>query len=66
MSFDISTLFYIAGVGIVVAMIHTVLKQANREDWANWVTIIGFIVILYLVAGYIQSLFQYLQRLFHF
>lgn len=66
MGLDISSIFYIAGVGIIVAMIHTVLKQANREDWAHWVTLIGFIIILYIVANYIQTLFQYLQRVFKF
>lgn len=66
MSLDISTIFYIAGVGIIVAMIHTVLKQANREDWANWITLIGFIIILFMVANYIQTLFQYLKSVFKF
>lgn len=66
MALDISSIFYIAGVGIIVAMIHTVLKQANREDWAHWVTLIGFIIVLYMVANYIQTLFQYLQRVFKF
>ncbi len=66
MAFDVSSIFYIAGVGIIVAMIHTVLKQAGREDWAHWVTLIGFIIILYMVASHIQTLFQYLQRVFKF
>ncbi|MBE3553435.1 MAG: stage III sporulation protein AC [Thermicanus sp.] len=66
MGIDVSTIFYIAGIGIVIAMIHTVLKQAGKEDWAHWVTLIGFIVVLYMVSTYIQTLFQHLQRVFIF
>jgi stage III sporulation protein AC len=66
MALDVSTIFYIAGVGIIVAMVQTVLKQSGREDWASWVTLIGFIIVLYLVADYILNLFQHLQKVFKF
>lgn len=66
MSLDVNTIFYIAGVGIIVAMIQTVLKQAGKDDWANWVTMIGFLVILYMVSSFINDLFQHLQRVFKF
>ncbi len=29
---DISAIFQIAGIGIMIAMIHTVLKQMGKED----------------------------------
>lgn len=66
MNLNPSTIFFIAGVGIVTAMIHTVLKQAGREDWAFWVTLVGFIFVLYMIIDYIITLFQYLQRVFKF
>ncbi len=56
--YDVNTIFQIAGIGIVVAMIHTVLKQMGKEDWAHWVTLIGFVVVLYMVASIIDDLFQ--------
>ena len=59
-------IFQIAGMGIIVAMIHTVLKQAGKEDWAHWVTLIGFIVVLFMVASYINDLFQEIKRVFLF
>lgn len=34
MSYDVNTIFQIAGIGIIVAMLHTVLKQMGKEDWA--------------------------------
>ena len=41
-----NTIFQIAGIGIVVAFLVTVLEQMGKKDYANWVTLIGFIYIL--------------------
>lgn len=66
MAFDVETLFQIAGIGIIVAMIHTILKQIGKEDIAHWVTVVGFVIILYMVAAYLNELFQEIQRVFLF
>jgi stage III sporulation protein AC len=64
--YDVNTIFQIAGIGIVVAMIHTVLKQMGKEDWAHWVTLIGFVVVLYMVATIVDDLFQKIKGVFLF
>ncbi|GAK12794.1 stage III sporulation protein AC [Geomicrobium sp. JSM 1781026] len=64
MGYDVDTIFQIAGIGIVVAMIHTVLKQMGKEDWAHWVTLIGFIVVLYMVATIVDDLFTKIRSVF--
>ncbi|EZH67725.1 MULTISPECIES: stage III sporulation protein AC [Geomicrobium] len=66
MGYDVDTIFQIAGIGIVVAMIHTVLKQMGKEDWAHWVTLIGFIVVLYMVATIVDDLFTKIRSVFLF
>lgn len=66
MGFNVDAIFQIAGMGIIVAMIHTVLKQMGKEDWAHWVTLIGFIVVLFMVASFINDLFQEIKRVFLF
>lgn len=66
MAVDVNTIFQVAGIGIIVAMIHTVLKQMGKEDWAHWVTLIGFIVVLYMVASIIDELFQKIKSVFLF
>nr|WP_283163436.1 stage III sporulation protein AC [Sporolactobacillus mangiferae] len=63
-SLDVNTIFQIAGIGIIVAMIQTVLKQMGKEDWAQWVTLIGFIVILYMAATLIDDLFEKIRQVF--
>ncbi|HET7627507.1 MAG TPA: stage III sporulation protein AC [Bacillales bacterium] len=64
MAYDVNTIFQIAGIGIIVAMLHTVLKQMGKEDWAHWVTLIGFIVVLYMVANMIGDLFDKIKNVF--
>ncbi|WP_085523396.1 stage III sporulation protein AC [Tuberibacillus sp. Marseille-P3662] len=66
MSFDVDTIFQIAGIGIIIAMIQTVLKQMGKEDWSQWVTLIGFIIILAMISTYIADLFEKIRRVFLF
>ncbi|MCF6094455.1 stage III sporulation protein AC [Microaerobacter geothermalis] len=66
MSYDVNAIFQIAGIGIVLAIIHTVLKQMGREEISNWVTLIGFVIILFLVINYLSDLFQEIKRVFLF
>ncbi|AMA72508.1 MULTISPECIES: stage III sporulation protein AC [Aneurinibacillus] len=66
MAYDVNAIFQIAGIGIIIAMIHTVLKQSGKDDWAQWVTLIGFIVVLFMVASFINDLFQEIKRVFLF
>ncbi|MGV3487615.1 MAG: stage III sporulation protein AC [Tuberibacillus sp.] len=66
MSIDVQTIFQIAGIGIIVAMIQTVLKQMGKDDWSQWVTLIGFVVILYMVATLIGNLFDKIKDVFLF
>lgn len=66
LNIDVNAIFQIAGIGIIVAMIHTILKQMGKEDWAHWVTLIGFIVVLYMVASLINELFQTIKNVFLF
>lgn len=69
MEFDINsinTLFQIAGIGIIVAMVHTILESAGKKDIAQWVSVIGFIIVLFMVADWISDLFQTIKSIFLF
>ncbi len=61
-----SAIFQIAGIGIVIAMIHSVLKQMGKEDMAHWVTLIGFVVVLFMVVRLLNELFQEIKTIFLF
>ncbi|MCA0985980.1 MULTISPECIES: stage III sporulation protein AC [Bacillales] len=66
MNHDVNKIFQIAGIGIIVAMLHTILKQMGKEEYAQWVTLIGFIVVLYMVITIIDDLFQKIRGVFLF
>ncbi len=66
MNVDINAVFQIAGVGIIIAMIHTILKQMGKEDMAIWVTVIGFVVVLFMVIRLLDQLFREIKTIFLF
>ncbi len=61
---EVHLLFQVAAIGIVLAMIHTILKQMGKEDIAHWVTLIGFIIILVIVIDHLSRLFQQIKSVF--
>ncbi|KWX89458.1 stage III sporulation protein AC [Paenibacillus riograndensis] len=66
MNIEVNAIFQIAGIGIIIAMIHTVLKQMGKEDIAHWVTIVGFIIVLFMVIRMLEGLIQKITTIFLF
>jgi len=66
MNMDINAIFQIAGIGIITAMIHSVLKQMGKEDMAHWVTVIGFVIVLFMVLRMLDELFKEIKAIFLF
>jgi stage III sporulation protein AC len=63
---DISMVFKIAGVGIVVSILCQVLKHSGREEHAFLASLAGLLVVLYWLIPYIANLFETIQELFDF
>ncbi|WP_370521845.1 stage III sporulation protein AC [Virgibacillus sp. MSP4-1] len=63
---EVYLLFQIAGIGLIVAIIHTLLKQAGKEDLAHWATLVGFIIVLLVVIDNLAELFQQIRSVFLF
>lgn len=63
---EVYLLFQIAGIGLIVAIIHTLLKQAGKEDLAHWATLVGFIIVLLVVLDSLAELFQQIRSVFMF
>lgn len=61
---DINLLFKIAGIGIVVAVLHQVLVKAGREDQAMMTTLAGLIIVLTIVIKEIATLFATVKTIF--
>lgn len=62
---DISILFKIAGIGILIAVIHQVLSKAGREDQAMMVSMCGIIIVLTMVVREISTLFETVRTVFN-
>ena len=61
---DIDLLFKIAGIGILVAVLHQVLVRAGREDQAMMTTLAGLVIVLTLVIKEISTLFDSVRTMF--
>ncbi|MFD2759381.1 stage III sporulation protein AC [Lentibacillus juripiscarius] len=66
MAIDASILFQIAGIGIIVALIHTILKQMGKEEIAQFATLVGFIIVMVIVIDGLSDLFQQIKSVFLF
>jgi len=66
MGIDVGLIFQIAGVGIVIAFINTLLEQINKKEYSQWVTLFGFIYILFMVAQILEQLFTKIKSVFLF
>ena len=62
---DISLLFKIAAIGILVAVLYQVLVRAGREDQAMMTTLAGLIIVLTLVIKEISTLFDTVRTIFN-
>lgn len=61
---DITIVFKIAAVGILVSVLNQVLIRAGREEQAMMTTLAGLVVVLFWVIQYISELFNTVQTLF--
>lgn len=61
---DISIIFKIAAIGIVITVVCQILKKSDRDDIATLVTIVGLVIILTVVVSMIGDLFTEIKRIF--
>ena len=62
---DIDLLFKIAGIGILIAVLHQVLSKAGREDQAMRTTLAGMVIVLTMVVKEISGLFETVRTVFN-
>ncbi|MBO5239902.1 MAG: stage III sporulation protein AC [Clostridia bacterium] len=61
---DISILFKMAAIGIIITVICQILKKSDRDDIATLVSIVGLVIVLAVVVGMIGDLFQEIKTIF--
>ncbi len=61
---DITILFKMAAIGIIVTVICQILKKSDRDDIATLVSIVGLVIVLAVVVNMIGDLFKDIQNIF--
>ncbi|NLT95893.1 MAG: stage III sporulation protein AC [Clostridia bacterium] len=61
---DIGIVFKIAGIGILTAVLHSILKSFGKEDQAHLATLAGVTVVLFMVIQMLSELFNYVRSVF--
>ena len=61
---EVSLIFKIAAVGILITILSQVLKHSGREEHAFLISLAGLILVLTWILPYIYELFVMIQDLF--
>lgn len=64
--FDIGIILKVAGVGILVSAATQILSKSGRDEQSMLVTIAGIIVVLIMLVGEIEKLFELVCSIFGF
>ncbi len=61
---EVDFIFKIAAIGIIVAVLNTVLIRSGREEQAMLTTLAGVLVVLMMLVPQISDLFSTVKSLF--
>ena len=62
---NVDSIFKIAAIGIVVAVLNQLLQRSGREEQAMMTTIAGLIVVLMMIVTEISNLFDTIKNIFN-
>ncbi|MDE6411810.1 MAG: stage III sporulation protein AC [Clostridia bacterium] len=61
---DISIIFKLAAIGIIITIVCQILKKSDRDDVATVVSIVGLVIALTVAVTMIGDLFHTVQEIF--
>lgn len=64
MEIEIGLILKIAGVGILVSIISSILAKSGRDEQAMMVTVAGIVVVMLMLVEEIGALLQTVQTVF--
>ncbi len=62
---DISIIFKLAAVGILITVVCQLLKKSDRDDIATVVSIVGLVIALTIAVTMIGDLFNTIREIFN-
>ena len=63
---DVTLVFQIAGLVIIVAVLSQLLKRAERDEQALMITIAGLVIVMLMLVNEISELFDTVRSVFGF
>lgn len=64
MNMDVSLLFKIAGIGMLIAVSYQILQRAGRDEQAMLLSLTGVVFVLLILIGKIGELFGEIRSVF--
>ena len=61
---DISLIFKVAGVGLLVGVLSQILGKYGREEQATFVGLAGILTVLLILVGEVGQLFEKVREVF--
>ena len=61
---EVSLIFKIAAVGILVSVISQILKHSGREEQAFLTSLAGLLLVLNWIVPYISDLYEAMKKMF--
>ncbi len=61
---NVDLIFKIAGIGIIVSVLHQLLVRSGREEQALMTTLAGLVVVLLILVQEIGNLFTTVKSVF--
>lgn len=61
---DVSIIYKIAGLGIIIAVLNIFLSQAGRQEQAHMLSLAGVIIVLVWLIQMIANLFNDVESVF--
>lgn len=62
---ELDLIFKIGAMGLLLAVLNIVLGKAGREDIAQLATIIGVVIVLFMVINEVSALFESIRSIFN-
>ena len=61
---EISIIFKIAALGIMITVLGQVLKHSGRKEMTFLLSLAGLVIVLFWIVPYISELFKTMQDMF--
>ena len=62
---EITIIFKIAAIGIIVTVLCQILKHSGREEQAFVLSLAGLLIALFWIVPYIKEIFTTMESLFN-